>query len=90
MPQWLACSPCAQEDVGSNPSPAASEKCLNDVCPQAPVSRINLNWMLYKYITFYNPIPLFYDTAIEKLLQFVSRRHLRNDLFQLLRSQHYE
>ena len=23
--QWLACSPCAQENVGSNPAPAASE-----------------------------------------------------------------
>ena len=23
--QWLACSPCAQEDVGSNPAPVASE-----------------------------------------------------------------
>ena len=56
MAQWLACMPCVQEDVGSNPAPDASEKCLIDwhscVSPQVPVSRIDLKWALYKYITF--------------------------------------
>ena len=75
--QWLACSPCAQEDVGSNPAPAASEKCLIDwhscVNLQVPVSRIDLKWALYKYITFtfYSPL-FFYLISISPLLLFSS------------------
>ena len=52
LAQWLACSPCTQQHVGSNPTPATHSNVLmiGRVCRSSSTGEqiSNLEWALYK------------------------------------------